>query len=120
MSSVTQVCVTPSHVDLKLVKGTDTELLFTITDDDGRPFNITDDVVDFVVRDSANNIVFSKQNGVGFHLDPQDGTTVFKVVKADLASASDSERTCWYYKITRTRPDSDVFLHIVGLFIVIP
>jgi len=120
MNTVTQICVTPTHVDLKVVKGTDTEFLFTLIDDDGRVFNITDDVVDLVVKDSAGTVVFSKQNAVGFHLDPQDGTTVFKILKADLATASDTERTCWTYRITRTRPDTDVFVHIVGLFIVIP
>lgn len=112
----TQVAAIPTHTDLIITRGNDTNLLITIENTSGVAQNIENDSVTFIARDGLTGTAeIELTNSTGQHTTPESGTTTFAITDAiteGFASATDS--TTLLYEVRRTFQAGEEVVYLRG------
>lgn len=113
----------PVEVHIKVVRGTDNTIEFTLTNEAGVPVNLAPETVKFTARKQPGGAVTiaTKTNGPGAHSTPASGKTQFKLTKTDLADAAGAGNvTTWYYEVRRVLTNADEVTYIAGNLVITP
>lgn len=123
-SKVPVVSIKPTKIDIVLVKDTDNELEFILTDGLGEPVNLTDSDVVFTAFDAIGGTVQlgPKTNTPGNHTDSLNGKSAFKIARTEIDDETNpTTKTFWVYEVRRKQITADLeHVHITGQIIILP
>lgn len=116
--------IVPAEVNLRVMRGTDNTIEFTLTDADEVAIDITNDTVKFTARDAYAGTVkiATKTNAPGGHSTPAGGKTRFKILRTEIDDeAAETVATTWLYEVRRILAgSSDEILYFQGELKILP